>query len=193
MGYSVYYDGQVTITPPLSEEHAAIVIAIVNHNEIEETRPILAAIAAGGGPTLPRYGGLFDLSEERDEILPEQDESRQGLGLTLKILQEYFFVPHGYALNGAIDWNGDDPEDRGCIYLKDDLIEGIEDSIVNGGPSWAPIHYADEPLIVRLQELVESADNAGCSPELTVVEAQHIDGLRDVLRGLGVRQASKVS
>lgn len=31
MGYPVYYDGEIAITPPLSEEHAATLMAVVNH------------------------------------------------------------------------------------------------------------------------------------------------------------------
>lgn len=131
---------------------------------------------------------MFELSEARDTILPEEDESRHGLGLSLKLLQQHFFAPFGYALNGAINWSAaDDTEDRGCIYLKDGLIEAVYDRIVNDGPSWSPFRYADEELIKGLQQLVDSSDDTGCSADLTVVASEHVEAIQDFLRQVGVK------
>ena len=188
MSYPVYYNGEITITPPLSEEHAATLMAVVNHEQIDSTHALLTAIALEeDASSLPRYS-LFELSEARDTILPEESESRHGLGLSLRLLQQYFFVPFGYALNGAINWGaGDDTEDRGSIYLKDGLIEAVYDRIVNDGPSWSPFHYADEELIKRLQQLVDSSDDTGCSADLTVVASESVEAIRAFLRHAGVK------
>jgi hypothetical protein len=119
----------------LSEEHAATGMAAVNHEANDVPRPFLEAIAASeDASSLHRYG-LFDLSEERDTILPEDGGSRHGLGLSLRLAQKYFFVPLGYALDGVINWSAEDPEGRGCIYLKGDQIEAVLDRIVNDAPS----------------------------------------------------------
>jgi hypothetical protein len=191
MGYPVYYDGEVSISPPLSEEHAATLMAAVNHEESEAARPLLEAIASSeDASSLPRYG-LFDLSDERDTVLPEEGESRHGLGLSLRLLQKHFFVPLGHALDGAINWSSEDPEDRGCIYLKGDHIEAVLDRIVNDGPNWSPSHYADDRLITCLGQLVASADSTGCSEDLTVVSREHIAALRVILDGLGAKHAEE--
>jgi hypothetical protein len=184
MGYSVYYSDEIKITPPLTEEHAAVVLAFANHEHNEKTDPLFAAVAASPEPDLPHWGGLFTLSEDRTTILPEEDDSRHGMRLWLTLLVEHFFRPAGYVLNGGISWNGEEPEDRGSIFLKDNLIEIVEDLIVNGGPSWSPEYYADEHLKQILQGLVDSADNTGCSPDLTVVAAQPLEVLRGVLAEL---------
>ncbi len=40
---------------------------------------------------------------------------------------KHFFIPQGYTLNGEISWDSsDDPEDRGCIYIKDNAIEAVD-------------------------------------------------------------------
>lgn len=42
MGYSVYYSGEIEIAPPLTEEHAEIVLAFSKHQRTEKTAPIFA-------------------------------------------------------------------------------------------------------------------------------------------------------
>jgi hypothetical protein len=184
MGYNVYYRGEVTITPPLTEEHAGIVRAFASLESNERIGPIFAAVAASPAPDLPYHAGLFDLSEDGSTILPEEGESRHGLILWLTLLVEHVFRSSGYVLNGGISWNGDDTEDRGSIFIRDNLIEIVDDLIVNGGPSWSPEYYADGRLKQILQSLVDSADNTGCSPDLTVVAAEPFEVLRGVLAEL---------
>jgi len=178
MGYSVYYHGEISITPPLSEDHAAIVLAVSNQEKTDEARAVFDAIAASTEPDLPAYGGLFSLSDDRALIEPEEDESRHGLRLCLRLLIEHFFKPPGYVLNGEISWDGDEPDDRGWIFVKDNQIEAVDDLIVNAGPSWSPEHYADPDLKEKIQGLVDSADSEGCSADLTVVSAASLDARR---------------
>jgi hypothetical protein len=181
MGCSVYYNGEISITPPLSEDHAAIVLAVSNQEVTDATRSIFAAIAASPESDLPAYGGLFTISDDRALIVPEEDESRHGLRLCLWQLIEHFFKPSGYVLNGEISWGGDEPDDRGWIFVKDNQLEAVDDLIVNAGPSWSPDHYADPDLKHKIQSLVDSTDNEGCSNDLTVVTAASVDALRCLL------------
>ena len=95
MGYSVYYSGEIEIAPPLTEEDAEIVLAFSNHQRTEKTAPIFAAVAASAEPDLPGYSGLFELSEERDLILPDEFESSHGLRLWLVLLIEHFLASFG--------------------------------------------------------------------------------------------------
>lgn len=53
MGYSVSYDGELKVSPSLSEQHAALVTAFVNQEQTEETRAIFAAFAAQPEGDLP--------------------------------------------------------------------------------------------------------------------------------------------
>ena len=49
------------------------------------------------------------------------------------------------------------------------------------GPSWSPVHYVDTRLKHIFQDLVDSADDAGCSGDLTVVAAKYVTYLRVAL------------
>jgi hypothetical protein len=49
------------------------------------------------------------------------------------------------------------------------------------GPSWSSGHYADERLKQTIQDLVDSADDTGCSEDLTVVSRKYVDHLKQAL------------
>jgi hypothetical protein len=178
VGYDVYYNGEVTVTPALTEGDAAVLRGATNLEDTDETRALFAAIAASPEPDLPHHAGLLEISEDRECILPEQDESRHGFRLWLKLVVEYYLAPRGYVLNGEVTWEGEDRDDSGTIFVKDNQIEAVEDLIFNAGPSWAPNHFADDALKQAIRDLLESADNTGCSPELTVVVAAGLEAVR---------------
>jgi hypothetical protein len=184
MPYCVYYRGEIRINPPLSEEHAAAVLAFSKgeHNPLSE--PIFARVAASSEPDLPGYADLFDLSEDRSTILPAEDESSHGLRLWLVLLAQHFLAPLGYVLNGEVSWEASEVHDRGCIFVKDNAVEAEDDVILNPGPSWSPEHYADERLKHLIQNLIDSADNTGCSEDLTVVSRDSVESLRRALTTL---------
>lgn len=181
MPYSVYYRGEITISPPLTEEHATAVLAFARKECNRLTKLIFARIAASPEPDLPAYWDLFDISEDRTTILPDEDESSHGLRLCLMLLVEHYLAPLGYLLNGEVSWDADDVNDRGCIFIKDNLIEDVDDVIVNPGPSWSPDHYVDTDLKKVIQDLVDSSDDAGCTDDLTVVSAKYVEYLRAAL------------
>ena len=184
MGYSVYYSGEISVTPPLTKEHAAIFMAFSRLEPTADTNPIFAAIAASPEPDLPGYGGLFDVSEDGALIVPEEDESRHGVRLWLRLMIDHLLGPLGYVLEGEIEWTADDLDDRGCIFVQGHLVEAIDDLIFNAGPSWSPHHFVDEYLKAKLQNLIESADDTRCSSGLTVVSVKEIEALRSLLQGL---------
>ena len=178
MGYDVYYNGEVTVTPALTEGDAAVVRAATNFDDTEETRALFAAIAASPEPDLPHHGGLLEISEDRECILPEQDESRHGFRMWLRLLIEHYLAPRGYVLEGEVTWQGEDRDDCGTIFVKDNQVEAVDDLIFNAGPSWAPNHFVDDHLKQAIHDLFQSADNTGCSPELTVVDASGLEAVR---------------
>lgn len=54
----------------------------------------------------------------------------------LQYVIEHFMKRWGYTLNGMIDWHGEDSDDRGTIYVKDNRVEAIDAEIHVGRPSW---------------------------------------------------------
>ncbi len=119
MGYSMYYNGEIAVSPILTETDAAIVRALVEGERSEETQAVFAAIAASPEPDLPWHTGL--------------------------------------------------------------LIEIVDDLIFNAGPSWAPNHFASNELKQAVRELLDSADDAGCSTDLTVVGSEQLEAVRSRL------------
>jgi hypothetical protein len=69
---------------------------------------------------------------------PTKVRAGTGLRLWLLLLIEHVLEPLGYKLNGDVSWTADEDDDRGTIYVKDNLVETIEDVISNEGPSWRP-------------------------------------------------------
>lgn len=182
MGYPVYYSGEIDIQPPLSEEHASLVEAVVNMEKTPQTEPIFAAIAASEESDLPYHGGLLEVSEDRSRIEPCEGEQRHGVRLWLIHLLAHLFIPQGYTLNGSITWDAsDDPEDRGCVYIKDNVLEAVDYLIFDPGPSWEPNHFTDDAMKTALGSLIESADNTGCTSDLTVVSADALKAVQDLL------------
>ena len=181
MGYGVYYAGEVTITPALTESDAAVLRAALKREETEETQELFAAIAASPEPDLPHHADLLEISENRDFLTPEEDESRYGVRLWLRLLTEHYLAPRGYVLNGEITWEGEDRDDGGTIFVKDNQVEAVDDLIFNAGPSWARNHFADDSLKQAIRDLLDSADNTGCSPDLIVVAASGLDAVRSLM------------
>jgi hypothetical protein len=44
----------------------------------------------------------------------------------LEFLIEHFLGPWRYRLLGRIDWQGDDPDDRGSIFVTDNAVRAVE-------------------------------------------------------------------
>lgn len=52
----------------------------------------------------------------------------------LEFLVEHFLGPWRYRLNGRIDWQGDDPDDRGSIFVRDSVVRAVEAEIQVSDP-----------------------------------------------------------
>lgn len=181
MGYDVYYSGEIQISPPLSKEHADFVLSFSKGERTELTEVIYKSIAESAKPDLPAYADLFELSEDRSLILPDESESRHGLRLWLVLIIEHILEPLGYKLNGSVSWTAEWDDDRGTIFVKDNTVETIDNVIFNQGPSWAPEYYVDDRIKKVLHELVDSAENTGCTPSLNVVSAAPVEAIRQAL------------
>lgn len=54
----------------------------------------------------------------------------------LRYLIAHFISPWGSKLNGEIHWQGEDADDCGIIYCRDNAVDAVDSIITNPGPSW---------------------------------------------------------
>jgi hypothetical protein len=57
----------------------------------------------------------------------------------LTYLIGHFLEPWGYRLNGEVRWQGEDSDDRGVIYVRDNQVAAALDRITNE-PPWSGDH-----------------------------------------------------
>jgi hypothetical protein len=84
---------------------------------------------------------------------------------------KHFFIPEGYTLNGEISWDAS----------NDTAIEAVDFLIFDPGPSWEYHHFADEALKKARQDLLASADDTGCTADLTVASADALTKVKQIL------------
>lgn len=87
-------------------------------------------------------------------------------------------------MSGEVTWEGEDRDDAGTIFVKENDLEIVDDLIFNAGPSWAPNHFVDETLKNELRQLLDSADSTGCTSDLVVVESAPVETIRSLLNKL---------
>lgn len=75
-------------------------------------------------------------SENGTEIEEDGSEKAYEYIEWLQYIVGHFLAPWGYKLDGEVSWSGEDSDDRGTIYVKDNVVEGVPDVITNPGPSW---------------------------------------------------------
>src|SRR6266436_1096908 len=92
MGYSVYYNGEIDISPELSDEHATLL-----DEALTRSTPALLGITAEDGQGL-YHGCDWQLSGGR---LSVEGESRGEQDEWLRLLIVRFFQPNGYTVSGG--------------------------------------------------------------------------------------------
>lgn len=128
MGCSVYYTGEIAISPNLTEEHESLLAhALPSKTEAlgiskEESSQIY-------------YGCDRQLVDAKLSI---EGESRSDQEEWLRLLISRFFEPNGYNLSGEVSWSGDASGDTGVIYVDRNRVEAVHDISDNTGPSWNP-------------------------------------------------------
>src|ERR1700688_2242975 len=120
MGYSVYYNGEIDISPELSDEHATFL-----DEALTKSNPALLGITAEDGQGL-YHGCDWQLSGGR---LSVEGESRGEQDEWLRLLMVRFFQPNGYTLSGEVSWEGDQSGDNGVIPIDDTGVGWVGNSI----------------------------------------------------------------
>src|ERR1700676_2950330 len=119
MGYSVYYNGEIDISPELSDEHATLL-----DEALTKSNPGLLGITAEDGQGL-YHGCDWQLSGGR---LIVEGEAPGEPYQCLRLLIVRFFQPKGYTLSGEVSWEGEQRGDTGIIPLDGHRVESVSDS-----------------------------------------------------------------
>jgi hypothetical protein len=69
----------------------------------------------------PSLWCMWGTDEAGEELTAESGKSYEYRDW-LEYLIERFFVPWGYALNGTVEWRGEDDDDRGRMILEDSVL-----------------------------------------------------------------------
>src|SRR5260370_13157098 len=109
MGYSVYYNGEIDISPALSDEHTTLL-----DEALVKSNPALLGITAEDGQGL-YHGCDWQLSGGR---LSVEGESRGEQDEWLRLLIVRFFHPNGYTLSDEVRWEGDQSGATAVIHLN---------------------------------------------------------------------------
>ncbi len=171
MGYSVYYNGEIDISPQLGEEHEMVLDDALRNGKF-------AALGITDDDRQGLYHGCD--WEVRDGCLGIEGESRGEQDEWLRLLISRFLQPNGYTLSGEVSWDGDESGDTGVIYVSENRVEAVSDTITNAGPSWCPHLPESQTLeLVRAGRGVvaswESGDLAGQVRRLAVALDEFVD------------------
>lgn len=179
MGYDTTFDGSVSFNKPITMELAAYInkFSEVRHmkrdvERIKEIYPNWEELCFNGH--LGNEGEYF-IGEEWDKSIIDHNypsDSQPGIWCQwiinnngelawdegekfyeyeawLKYLIEHFFEPSGYILNGEIEFQGEDYDDFGIIYVKDNVVS------IEYGKRIMGIKY------IETDELIEEIERRG--------------------------------
>ena len=101
---------------------------------LSRTKFSSTAIAASDEPDLPYHGGLLELQRrsvadsagDRREPIRRRDVAASPV--------KHFLAPQGVLGRWGDHLDGDEAEDRGCIYAKGQQVEVVDDRIENRWP-----------------------------------------------------------
>jgi hypothetical protein len=138
MSYSTEFNEYFTLTPNLSSEQIATILQIARSpNQKWQPRPALSGAPFSWCHWIPNHYGNH-LAWDGGERFYDYVE-------WLEYLIEFYFKPWGVVVSGEIDWQGDDCDDRGIIFAKDNKVEAVRSRIQidNPGPSWKRMPCVD--------------------------------------------------
>jgi hypothetical protein len=148
---------------PAGQEHSS---DIINYNQPPSGQPGLWChwVPVDGGTAIEWDGG----------------EKFYDYVSWIKYIIENFLEPWGYNLSGDVAWLGEDSNDRGIIWIKDNEVEPLLTEVNSPLPSWyedavakssTPVFVSRKQFILGLTEqerfemtATEVAHKADCSP-----------------------------
>jgi hypothetical protein len=177
MGYNTDFDGALNIEPPMCDEHRRF----INDNAKSMKYPDL--------PDCPQAYLQWVISDDGKHLEWDGNEKFYEYEEWLDYLLREYLTPWGYKVNGEISWRGAEDDDRGTIYVKDNVAESVQDDVVNPGPSWAK-RPDPQALTPRERATVLAALRLWQRTEVTDADLLAIasEGRDDLLCGLAVEE-----
>ena len=120
MGYYTYFDGKLTITPPLTRDQLAILLPITENSH----EPYMG---------LPSYYCPWQVATDRLEWDGAEKAYQYIEWLTHLI--ERFFEPWGCSLTGEIFWDGEESDDKGRIEVTDNVVK-VYNAVITYDQLW---------------------------------------------------------
>lgn len=122
MGYDTTFCGEFEITPALTTEHRDFL------HEFSEDRHDEKGFPGIWCNWEPNDDGTLLTWNEQEKFYMYVD--------WLQHLVDNYLKPWGYQITGEVFWYGDESDDRGVIYAKDNMIEAVAATISYDPPSW---------------------------------------------------------
>jgi hypothetical protein len=156
MGYSTYFDGEITLDKPLTEEHKAVLVALRD----DDQRTV---------PGTPGAWCQWEPNEEGTAILHDQGEKFYEYVAWMEYIVDKFLIPWGYIANGCISWDGEESDDDGIIDVINNVVtcyniherasqleEGL-DKVLSLVPNQLPLFLGiNEALDVKVKALLSA-------------------------------------
>lgn len=124
MGYTTTFRGRFQVDPPLSPAQVAEMKSFYEAEHIQ---------GLDGAPStycqwMPTPDGAG--------IEWDQGEKFYAYVEWLELLIHRFLGPWGHVVSGHVDWQGEDAEDQGVIYAKDNEVRAVKNVITRPDPDW---------------------------------------------------------
>lgn len=118
MGYTTAFEGSFKVTPPLSQEDAALL------RDFSETRH---EGADQSGPK-PWPGIWCDWVPSKDGSAIKWNDSEKFYSYIewIEYLIRHFLAPRGYRLNGTVTWQGESVGDVGQIRITENQVRVLK-------------------------------------------------------------------
>lgn len=122
MGYSTDFAGVFLLDKPLTKEHEEVLIAVAEERfegPDDEDAPQPTAGSCQWVPAGSADGIEWDYGEKFYNYVE-----------WLEYLIKRFLKPWGYVLNGDVEWQGEDREDRGMIRVTNNKVKTLKGTVV---------------------------------------------------------------
>jgi len=129
MGYTTEFDGTIEVVPPLSSEDAEFLVAFSDErHEDPDDAVIYPGIWCNWAPVTQHSwvtgarGHKTPVKTYGAGIGWNEAEKFYSSAEWMKYIIDKFLAPKGYVLNGVIEAQGEDPEDRWKLLVEDNKV-----------------------------------------------------------------------
>jgi hypothetical protein len=120
MGYTTEFSGSIAVEPVLTEDHAAELLAFSEERHEGAKFP---GYWCNWEPIEQfRFDGTAHRKEYGAAIAWNNAEKFYSSAEWMKYIIDKFLAPKGYVLNGVIEAQGEDPEDRWRLLVEDNTV-----------------------------------------------------------------------